>query len=209
MATPCVVHGAVIGTDIDLPCRGTAATVNERWLLVNGATVLDGGASLASWQLMSAGHGGRLGLPRFVGQQVYYSLQAREPSTSSSRSPSTRAWGAGLEPAGRRLLSGKSAGHGPRLDRGGCHGAAPGMAVPDGMIAVGVRRARVAGQVTRTGPRSAVDTNPATYQQLADNLAAASLVLGDDERPGTPGRRPPFSLRVGPSPPATACRPPT
>jgi aryl-alcohol dehydrogenase-like predicted oxidoreductase len=49
-------------------------------LLVRSGKVRYVGASnYAGWQLMKAlGTAGRLGLPRFVSQQIYYSLQARE-----------------------------------------------------------------------------------------------------------------------------------
>src|SRR5258708_5679607 len=48
-------------------------------LVASGKVRYVGASNYASWQLMKAlGTAGRLGLPQFVSQQIYYSLQARE-----------------------------------------------------------------------------------------------------------------------------------
>jgi len=54
----------------------------------------------------------------------------------------------------------------------------PGMAVPDGMIAVGVP-ARVVGEVTGRA-KEWVDTNPATYRELARRYASGARPVGSD-----------------------------
>ena len=54
----------------------------------------------------------------------------------------------------------------------------PGMVVPDGMIAVGVP-ARVAGEVTGRA-KEWVDTNPATYRELARRHAASARLVGSE-----------------------------
>ena len=48
-------------------------------LVTSGKVRYVGASNYASWQLMKAlGTAERLGLPQFVSQQIYYSLQARE-----------------------------------------------------------------------------------------------------------------------------------
>jgi carbonic anhydrase/acetyltransferase-like protein (isoleucine patch superfamily) len=56
----------------------------------------------------------------------------------------------------------------------------PGMVVPDGMIAVGVP-ARVAGEITGRA-KEWVDTNPATYRELARRHAASTRLVGPEAR---------------------------
>src|SRR5260370_24344567 len=53
----------------------------------------------------------------------------------------------------------------------------PGMIIPDGMIAVGVP-ARVTGPVTRRA-KEGVDTNPASYRELARRHAASARPVPD------------------------------
>jgi aryl-alcohol dehydrogenase-like predicted oxidoreductase len=168
-------------------------------LLVRSGKVRYVGASnYAAWQLMKAlGTAGRLGLPRFVSQQIYYSLQAREAEyelipLSVDQGLGVLVWSplaGGLlsgkyrrdheTPAGSRQLT--DWGEPPVYDQERLYDTI------EVLIKIaeqhGVSAAQVALAYTLGKPAvTSVIIGARTDEQLADNLAAASLALTDDER---------------------------
>jgi aryl-alcohol dehydrogenase-like predicted oxidoreductase len=168
-------------------------------LLVRSGKVRYVGASnYASWQLMKAlGTADRLNLPRFVSQQIYYSPQAREAEYELI--PLAVDQGLGVlvwSPLAGGLLSGKyrrddrpTAGSRQLTDWG-----EPPVYDPDRLydiveilIGIGEQRGVSAAQVALayTLGRPAVTSlviGARTDEQLAENLAAASLSLTAAER---------------------------
>src|SRR6266545_3541406 len=167
-------------------------------LLVTAGKVRYVGASnYAGWQLMKAlGTADRTGLPRFVSQQIYYSLQARDAEYELI--PAAVDQGLGVlvwSPLAGGLLSGKyrrdsrpSSGsrqltdwnEPPVYDQEKLYdtvevlieiGAGHGVSAAQVALAYLLRKPAVTSLVV--GARTA--------GQLADNLAAAGLVLGDAE----------------------------
>jgi aryl-alcohol dehydrogenase-like predicted oxidoreductase len=174
-------------------------TLHALDLLVRSGKVRYVGASnYTAWQLMKAlGTSGRTGLPQFVSQQIYYSLQAREAEYELI--PLAVDQGLGVlvwSPLAGGLLSGKyrrnhepPAGsrqltewdEPPVYDREALHD------IVEVLVSVAERRGVSAAQVALayTLGRPAVTSlviGARTSEQLADNLAAASLTLTDDER---------------------------
>jgi aryl-alcohol dehydrogenase-like predicted oxidoreductase len=157
-----------------------------------------GCSNYAAWQLMKAlGTSERLGLQRFVSQQIYYSLIGREAEYELV--PSALDQGLGIlvwSPLAGGLLSGKY-----RRDRDYPAGsrrttewAEPPVPnwdrvydVIDAVVGVADGRGVSGAQVSlawllgRPGVTSLV-IGARTEEQLADNLAAAELVLETDER---------------------------
>ena len=168
-------------------------------LLVSSGKVRYVGASnYTAWQLMKAlGVAERDGLPRFVSQQIYYSLQAREAEYELI--PLAVDQGLGVlvwSPLAGGLLSGKY-----RRDREAPAGSRqltdwgePPVYDQDGLYDIiealvgigaehGVSAARVALAYTLGKPAvTSLVIGARTSEQLADNLAAASLTLSADER---------------------------
>ncbi|HEY2674623.1 MAG TPA: aldo/keto reductase [Rugosimonospora sp.] len=168
-------------------------------LLVRSGKVRYVGASnYAAWQLMKAlGTAERAGLPRFVSQQIYYSLQARDAEYELI--PATVDQGLGVlvwSPLAGGLLSGRyrrdhqpSAGsrqltewgEPPVYDREKLYDTV------DVLVEVGAAHGVSAAQVAlayllgRPGVTSLV-VGARTTEQLADNLAAADLTLDDEQR---------------------------
>jgi aryl-alcohol dehydrogenase-like predicted oxidoreductase len=167
-------------------------------LLVRSGKVRYVGASnYASWQLMKAlATSQRLGLPRFVSQQIYYSLQAREAEYELI--PLAVDQGLGVlvwSPLAGGLLSGKyrrnvepPAGsrqltdwnEPPVYDRERLYD------IVDVLVGIGEQRGVPAAQVALayTLGKPAVTSlviGARTEEQLASNLAAASLRLTDAE----------------------------
>jgi aryl-alcohol dehydrogenase-like predicted oxidoreductase len=174
-------------------------TLDALDLLVRSGKVRYVGASnFAAWQLMKAlGTAERSGLPRFVSQQIYYSLQAREAEYELI--PLAVDQGLGVlvwSPLAGGLLSGKyrrnveaPAGsrqltdwnEPPVYDQEGLHD------LVEVLVGIGEERGVSAAQVALawTLGRPAVTSliiGSRTSEQLADNLAAASLSLTDAER---------------------------
>jgi aryl-alcohol dehydrogenase-like predicted oxidoreductase len=168
-------------------------------LLVSSGKVRYVGASnYASWQLMKAlGTSERLGLPRFVSQQIYYSLQGREAEYELI--PLAVDQGLGVlvwSPLAGGLLSGKyrRGQQPPEGSRGLTDWNEPPVYDPDGLYDIievlvkiaeqrGVSAAQVALAYTLAKPAvTSLVIGARTDEQLADNLAAASLELSDDER---------------------------
>jgi aryl-alcohol dehydrogenase-like predicted oxidoreductase len=168
-------------------------------LLVRSGKVRYVGASnYTSWQLMKAlGTADRLNLPRFVSQQIYYSPQAREAEYELI--PLAVDQGLGVlvwSPLAGGLLSGKY-----RRDQRPAEGSRqltdwgePPVYDPDRLydiveilVSIGEQRGVSAAQVALayTLGRPAVTSlviGARTDDQLADNLAAASLSLTAAER---------------------------
>jgi aryl-alcohol dehydrogenase-like predicted oxidoreductase len=168
-------------------------------LLVRSGKVRYVGASnYASWQLMKAlGVAERQGLPRFVSQQIYYSLQAREAEYELV--PLAIDQGLGIlvwSPLAGGLLTGKY--------RRGQQPPAGSRQLTDwneppvydqeklyGIVEICVRLAEQRGvsaaqialayTLGKPGVTSLV-IGARTSEQLADNLAAASLTLTEAER---------------------------
>ena len=176
-----------------------AETLEALGLLVSSGKVRYVGASnYASWQLMKAlGAADRAGLPRFVSQQIHYSLQAREAEYELI--PLAVDQGLGVlvwSPLAGGLLSGKYRrgreapagsrqltdwGEPPVYDPEGLYdiveilaGIAEQRAVPPAQVALAYTLGKPAVTSLVIGARTA--------QQLAENLAAAELTLTPAER---------------------------
>ena len=168
-------------------------------LLVSSGKVRYVGASnYTAWQLMKAlGTAERAGLPRFVSQQIYYSLQAREAEYELI--PLAVDQGLGVlvwSPLAGGLLSGKyrrgreaPAGsrqltdwdEPPVYDQEGLHDIVEvlvGIGAEHGVSAAQVALAYTLGKPAVTS----LIIGARTSEQLADNLAAASVALSEAER---------------------------
>ena len=167
-------------------------------LVASGKVRYVGASNYASWQLMKAlGIAARLDLAPLVSQQIYYSLQAREAEYELI--PLAVDQGLGVlvwSPLAGGLLSGKyrrnhQAPVGSRqlsdwdeppvYDQENLHD------IVEILISIGLGHGVSAAQVALawTLGRPAVTSlviGARTAEQLADNLAAASLVLSADER---------------------------
>jgi aryl-alcohol dehydrogenase-like predicted oxidoreductase len=166
-------------------------------LVHSGKVRYVGASNFAGWQVMKAlGIADRTGLPRFVSQQIYLSLQER--SAEYEIVPSAIDQGLGLliwSPLAGGLLSGKYR-RGQEPPSGSRH--AGGWGEPpiydedqlyetvDLLVEIaagrGVSAARVALAWLRRRPGvTTVIVGARTEEQLADNLAAAELELSDEE----------------------------
>jgi aryl-alcohol dehydrogenase-like predicted oxidoreductase len=174
-------------------------TLRALGLLVQSGKVRYIGASnYAAWQLMKAlGTSERLGLPAFVSQQIYYSLQGREAEYELV--PLAVDQGLGIlvwSPLAGGLLSGKYR-RGQQPPEGSRHltdWGEPPVYDADGLYDIievlvkiaeqrGVSAAQVALAYTLAKPAvTSLVIGARSDEQLADNLAAADLTLGDDER---------------------------
>src|SRR5918912_1000019 len=166
-------------------------------LVRSGKVRYVGSSNYSGWQLMKAlGISERLGLQRYVSQQIYYSLEARDAEyelvpLALDQECSILVW----SPLAGGLLSGKY-----RRDRDASEGRhlsgwdEPPVRDPDKLYDTidtlveiadghGVSAAQVAlaWLLGRPGVASVV-VGARTEEQLADNLAAAELCLSDDER---------------------------
>jgi aryl-alcohol dehydrogenase-like predicted oxidoreductase len=167
--------------------------------LVNSGKVRYVGCSnYAGWQLMKAlGISERRGLQRFVSQQIYYSLQARDAEYEIV--PVAVDQGVGIlvwSPLAGGLLSGKYR-RGQPAPEGSRHLTdwnEPPVRdedqlydVIDALVEIGDGHGASAAQVAlawllgRPGVASVI-VGARTEEQLADNLGAAALRLTDDER---------------------------
>jgi aryl-alcohol dehydrogenase-like predicted oxidoreductase len=157
-----------------------------------------GCSNYAGWQLMKAlGVAERRGYERFVSQQIYYSLQAREAEYELV--PIAIDQGLGIlvwSPLAGGLLSGKYRRgiEGPAGSRQLTEWGEPPVRdeealydIVDALVEIGEGHGVSAAQVAlawlleRPGVTSLI-IGARTEEQLADNLAAAELRLGDDER---------------------------
>ena len=168
------------------------------FLVRSGKVRYVGVSNYAGWQLMKAlGTADRLGLPRFISQQIYYSLQARDAEYELI--PAAVDQGLGVlvwSPLAVGLLSGKY-----RRDQQPPAGSRqltdwnePPVRDQDALyqtvdvlLSIGAERGVSAAQVAlgyllgQPAVTSLV-VGAKTAEQLADNLAAADLVLTEDER---------------------------
>jgi aryl-alcohol dehydrogenase-like predicted oxidoreductase len=160
-----------------------------------------GCSNYAAWQLVKAlGVSDRNGLERFVGQQVYYSLQSRDIETEIV--PACIDQGVGIlvwSPIAGGLLSGKyrrgadGKPSGPEGSRHLTEWSEPPVRDEDKLYDTldklieigeghGVSAARVAlAYLLRKPAVTSLIVGARTTEQLADNLAAAELRLTDDE----------------------------
>jgi aryl-alcohol dehydrogenase-like predicted oxidoreductase len=167
-------------------------------LVSSGKVRYIGASNYAAWQLMKAlGTAERLGLPQFVCQQIYYSLQAREAEYELI--PLAIDQGLGVlvwSPLAGGLLSGKYRrdheapagsrqltdwGEPPVYDQEGLYD------IVEVLVSIGEQRGVSAAQVALAYllAKPAVTSlviGARTDDQLASNLAAASLTLTEAER---------------------------
>ena len=168
-------------------------------LLVQAGKVRYVGASnYAGWQLMKAlGTAERTGLPRFVSEQVYYSLQARDAEYELI--PAAVDQGLGVlvwSPLAGGLLSGKyrrgqqpSGGYRqltdwnepPVYDQEALYDTVEVLVTIGAEHGVSAARGALAYLLGKPAVTSLV-VGARTTEQLADNLAAADLVLDPEER---------------------------
>lgn len=166
-------------------------------LVKSGKVRYVGCSNLAGWQLMKAlGVSEKLGYQRYVSQQIYYSLEARDAEyelvpLGLDQDCSILVW----SPLAGGLLSGKY-----RRDRDAEEGRhvegwdEPPVRDPDklydtidALVEISEEHGVSAAQVSlawllgRPGVASVV-VGARTEDQLSDNLAAADLVLSDEER---------------------------
>jgi aryl-alcohol dehydrogenase-like predicted oxidoreductase len=166
-------------------------------LVRSGKVRYVGASNYAAWQLMKAlGVAERTGTARFVSQQIYYSLQARD--AEDELVPLSIDQGLGIlvwSPIAGGLLSGKYR-RGARAPEGSRHLTdwdEPPVHDEDKLYdtieelvaigeARGVSAARVALAYTIARPAvTSVIVGARTEEQLADNLAAAELALTAEE----------------------------
>ena len=167
-------------------------------LVQSGKVRYVGASNYAGWQLLKAlGTADRLRLPRFVSQQIYYSLQARDAEyelipAAADQGLGVLVWSplaGGLmsgnyrrdrqPPAGSRQLTQWN--EPPVRDQDAVHETV------DVLVAIaeghGVSAAQVALAYLLGRPAvTSLVIGAKTTEQLADNLAAADLVLATEER---------------------------
>ena len=181
--------------DGQTPLEETLAALDH--LVQSGKVRYVGSSNFAGWQVMKAlGIADRTGLPRFVSQQVYLSLQER--SAEYEIVPSAIDQGLGLliwSPLAGGLLSGKYR-RGKEPPSGSRHAGEWGEPpvydedklydTIDVLVEIALERDSSAAQVAlawllhRPGVSSVI-VGARTEAQLADNLAAADLKLSDAE----------------------------
>ena len=184
------------GWDGQTPLEETLSALAH--LLDSGKVRYVGASNYAAWQLMKAlGIAAREQLPRFVSQQVYYSLQERSVEyelipLAIDQGLGTLVW----SPLAGGLLSGKyrRGQQGPEGSRHLTDWDEPPIYDQDALYdtidvlveiadARGVSAARVALAWLLGRPSvSSVVIGARTDEQLADNLGAVELVLSDSER---------------------------
>jgi aryl-alcohol dehydrogenase-like predicted oxidoreductase len=167
-------------------------------LVHSGKVRYVGASNYAGWQLMKAlGIADRENLPRFVSQQIYYSLQARDAEYELV--PLSLDQGLGIlvwSPLAGGLLSGKYRRSDPNpegtrrfagwdeppvYDEGKLYDTIELLLEIAAGHGVSAAQIALAWTLGRPGITSVV-IGARTDEQLADNLAAASLRLADDER---------------------------
>jgi aryl-alcohol dehydrogenase-like predicted oxidoreductase len=182
--------------DGQTPLEETLATLDT--LVRDGKVRYVGCSNYAAWQLMKAlGTSDRHGYERFVSQQIYYSLQARDAEYELV--PAALDQGLGIlvwSPLAGGLLSGKyrRGRPGPEQARQLTDWDEPPVRdqealydVVEALVEIGAGHGVSAAQVALAWlrDRPGVTTliiGARTDEQLADNLAAAELTLSDDER---------------------------
>ena len=181
--------------DGQTPLEETLGALDD--LLLSGKVRYVGCSNYAGWQVMKAlGVAQASGLPRFVSQQVYLSLQER--SAEYEIVPSAIDQGLGLliwSPLAGGLLSGKyrrgeSAPSGARLsgewseppiyDEDKLYDTIEAVVEIAGANSVSAAQVALAWLLARPGMTSVI-VGARTDEQLADNLAATTLELTPDE----------------------------
>jgi aryl-alcohol dehydrogenase-like predicted oxidoreductase len=168
------------------------------WLVQQGKVRYLGCSNFAAWQLMkSLSVSERLGLQQYVSQQIYYSLQAREPEYELI--PASLDQGLGIlvwSPLAGGLLSAKyrrdtpfptGVRHASDWDEPPVQNWDRLWDIVDVLVEIaaehGVSPAQVALRYLLGKPGiTSVVIGARTDEQLADNLAAAALELSEDER---------------------------
>jgi aryl-alcohol dehydrogenase-like predicted oxidoreductase len=167
-------------------------------LVQSGKVRYVGASNYAGWQLMKAlGVADRNNLPRFVSQQIYYSLQARDAEYELV--PLSLDQGLGIlvwSPLAGGLLSGKYRRSDPNPegtrrfagwdeppvhDEGKLYDTIDVLVEIAAVHRASAARVALAWTLGRPGITSVI-IGARTDEQLADNLAAASLQLAEDER---------------------------
>src|SRR3954462_9850666 len=182
--------------DGQTPLEETLSALDD--LVRSGKVRYVGCSNYAGWQLVKAlGLSERLGLERFVSQQVHYTLQAREAEYELV--PAGLDQGVGImvwSPLAGGLLSGKYRRdqEWPEGSRGLTDWNEPPVRDPDALYDIvdvlvevaegrGVSAAQVAVAWLLGRPGvSTVVVGARTDEQLADNLAAADLALSAEDR---------------------------
>jgi len=177
------------------PLEETLAALDH--LVQSGKVRYIGASNYTAWQLMKAmGVSERLGLARFVSQQVHYTLQARDIETELV--PVSIDQGLGIlvwSPIAGGLLSGKyrrgveapaGSRHLGEWDEPPVYDQEKLYDIVEALVEVGeahgVSAARVALAWLLARPAvTSLIVGARTEEQLADNLAAAELTLADDE----------------------------
>ena len=177
------------------PLEETLAALDH--LVQSGKVRYIGASNYTAWQLMKAlGVSERLGLARFVSQQVHYTLQARDIETELV--PVSIDQGLGIlvwSPIAGGLLSGKyrrgveapaGSRHLGEWDEPPVYDQEKLYDIVEVLVEVGeahgVSAARVALAWLLARPAvTSLIVGARTEEQLADNLAAAELTLADDE----------------------------
>jgi aryl-alcohol dehydrogenase-like predicted oxidoreductase len=181
--------------DGQTPLEETLAALDS--LVASGKVRYVGASNYAAWHLMKAlAISDRTGSARFVSQQIYYSLQARE--AENELVPVSIDQGLGIlvwSPIAGGLLSGKyrrgveapaGSRHLTDWDEPPVHDEDKLYDTIETLVAIGEARgvsaARVALAYVIGRPAvTSVIVGARTEEQLADNLAAAELELTDDE----------------------------
>ena len=177
------------------PLEETLAALDH--LVQSGKVRYLGASNYGAWQLMKAlGVSDRLGLHRFVSQQVHYTLQARDVETELV--PVSIDQGLGIlvwSPIAGGLLSGKyrrgaeapaGSRHLGEWDEPPVHDQEKLYDIVEALVEIGeahgasAARVALAWLLARPAVTSVI-VGARTEEQLADNLAAAELTLTDDE----------------------------
>jgi aryl-alcohol dehydrogenase-like predicted oxidoreductase len=167
------------------------------FLVQSGKVRYIGASNYAAWQLMKAlGISERTGLSRFVSQQIYYSLQARDAETELV--PLSIDQGLGIlvwSPIAGGLLSGKyrrdvdapaGSRHLSDWDEPPVHDEDKLYDTIEALVEIGAARGVSAAQIALAyiigkPAVTSVIVGARTEDQLADNLASAQLALTADE----------------------------
>ncbi len=181
--------------DGQTPLEETLSALDS--LVQSGKVRYLGASNYAGWQLMKAlGVSERLGYQRFVSQQIYYSLQARDAETELV--PVSLDQGLGIliwSPIAGGLLSGKyrrgtdapaGSRHLSDWDEPPVHDEDKLFDTIDVLIEIGEAHSVSAAQVALAyligkPAVTSVIVGSRTTEQLSDNLAAAMLTLSVDE----------------------------
>jgi len=185
------------GWDGQTPLEETLGALD--FLVASGKVRYIGASNFSAWHLMKAlAVSERDGLPRFVSQQIYYSLQARE--AENELVPVSIDQGLGIlvwSPLAGGLLSGKYRRQGTDAPEGSRHLSGDWSEPPiydqdklydtiEVLIEIGSERGVSAAQIALTyligkPAVTSVIVGARTEAQLADNLASANLTLSHDE----------------------------